>query len=61
MIHFCFGSEDGQITPFIHTYHLLQEHNKEYKAALKQFLKEGHSYPTAASLAFQTISPLKMS
>ncbi len=53
---FCFGSEDGQITPFIRTYHLLQEHNKEYKAALKQFLKEGHSYPTAASLAFQTIS-----
>ena len=55
--YFCFGSEEGSLSPFIHSYHLLQERNEEYKAALKNFLKVGNSYPTAASLAFQTISP----
>lgn len=53
---FCFGSEDGNIASFIDTYHFLKEHSMEYKLALKRFLKEGHSYPTAASLAFRDIS-----
>lgn len=54
--YFCFGSEVGDISPFINTCHLLQERSDDYKASLKSFLKEGNSYPVAASLAFQTIS-----
>lgn len=53
---FCFGSEDGEITPFLNTFHLLEEKKEEYKASIKQFLQEGLSYPTAASRAFQSIS-----
>ncbi|MFJ8244090.1 nucleotidyltransferase [Peribacillus asahii] len=53
---FCFGSEDGKIAPFLDTYHLLQEKETEYKSALKTFLKEGKSYPAAASLAFRSLS-----
>lgn len=54
--YFCFGSENGELSPFVHTYHLLKERGEDYKIALKSFLKQGNSYPTAASLAFQTIS-----
>lgn len=53
---FCFGSEEGNLSTFIDSYQLLQERSEDYSTALKNFLKEGNSYPTAASLAYQTIS-----
>ena len=53
---FCFGSEEGNLSSFIDSYQLLQERSEDYHAALKSFLKEGNSYPTAASLAYETIS-----
>ncbi len=54
--YFCFGSEEGDLSSFVHSYHVLQKRNDEYKSALKSFLKAGNSYPTAASLAFKAIS-----
>ena len=47
------------LSSFVHSYHVLQKRNDEYKSALKSFLKVGNSYPTAASLAFKAISPNK--
>jgi predicted nucleotidyltransferase len=52
---FCFGSENGRIEPFIHTYRVMQEHNVKYNNAIKSFINEGNSYPKACSLAFQEI------
>lgn len=49
---FCFGSENGRIGHFIHTYNLLQEHSEHYNDSIKKHMKEGYSYPRAATLAF---------
>ncbi|MEK4199484.1 nucleotidyltransferase [Cytobacillus sp. FSL K6-0265] len=50
-----FGSEQGNIQPFLSTYHGLQKHEIEYNQLLKHYSKEGYSYPKAASLAFQQL------
>ncbi|RFU63386.1 nucleotidyltransferase [Peribacillus glennii] len=52
---FCFGSENGRIQPFLETYHLLQEKQDNYQALVKKHMKEGNSYPRAASLAFSEL------
>lgn len=52
----CFGSEEGDISPFIHTYQFLQQHQQDYDKRLKMFLQQGHSYPKAAALSFQTFT-----
>ncbi|PLT34315.1 nucleotidyltransferase [Bacillus sp. V5-8f] len=49
---FCFGSENGRIQPFIETYHFLQKEKEQYDALVKKYMKEGNSYPRAASFAF---------
>lgn len=49
----CFGSEEGTIEPFHHTYNLLQQNESTYSKTLKKALQEGNSYPHAHALAFQ--------
>ncbi|MDQ0217190.1 nucleotidyltransferase [Peribacillus cavernae] len=53
---FCFGSENGQIEPFLRTYLLLEEHRDHYNELIKEHMKKGYSYPKAASLAFSALS-----
>ncbi|MFD0049201.1 nucleotidyltransferase [Actinomycetes bacterium NPDC127524] len=53
---FCFGSEEGKIEPFLQTYHFLKENQVLFDELLKKFIKEGNSYPKAASLVFSTLS-----
>ncbi|CAH0346875.1 nucleotidyltransferase [Bacillus sp. CECT 9360] len=53
---FCFGSENGQIEPFLSTYQLLEEYQEKYNELIKEHIKEGYSYPRAASLAFGGLS-----
>lgn len=53
---FCFGSESGELAPFLRTYHVLKEKKETYNAHIQSFLQQGHSYPTASSLAFQSIT-----
>ena len=51
----CFGSEQGEIEPFIHTYSIIQENSKEIDQWIQHYSKEGYSYPKAASLAFSEL------
>ena len=51
----CFGSEQGQIDPFIHTYTIIQENSKEIDQLIQHYSKEGYSYPKAASLAYSEL------
>jgi predicted nucleotidyltransferase len=53
---FCFGSENGQIGDFINTYQLIEENREHYNELIKEHMKEGLSYPRAASLAFSGLS-----
>lgn len=48
----CFGSENGEISPFLETAELLNSHHAEYQQLVKQFMKEGMSYPSAQTSAF---------
>ncbi|WP_203290111.1 nucleotidyltransferase [Metabacillus indicus] len=51
----CFGSENGEISPFLETAELLNSHHAEYQQLVKQFMKEGMSYPSAQTSAFLAI------
>ncbi|RBW70226.1 nucleotidyltransferase [Bacillus taeanensis] len=53
----CFGSEDGDIDSFKHTIKFLDEHTILYNEKIRTFIKQGHSYPKAVSLAFHTLNP----
>ncbi|WP_455661865.1 nucleotidyltransferase [Pradoshia sp.] len=48
----CFGSEQGNIQPFMDTYDLLDEHADFINNHAKHFMDEGHSYPKAMALAY---------
>lgn len=52
----CFGSESGDITPFLTANEILNQSNKQYNELIKQFIKTGVSYPTAKSLAFKELT-----
>jgi len=49
----CFGSEHGEIAPFIETVHALQNRKHEYDMYVRQALKKGLSYPQALSEAWK--------
>lgn len=49
----CFGSEHGEIDRFQRTYEFLKKNQIEYDHYIKQFMKEGYSYPKALTLSFQ--------
>ncbi len=55
----CFGSESGNIDDFYKTYHFLNQNDDAYKAAIREFLQQGNSYPKALSLAFESLSPAR--
>lgn len=52
---FCFGSEEGNINPFIETSSILSAHQIEVDKLIKQFISKGYSYPKASALAYQEI------
>ncbi|WP_456271640.1 nucleotidyltransferase [Bacillus sp. AK031] len=52
---FCFGSESGDIDAFERTVHYLQNNNDIYNSFVHKFVKEGMSYPSALSKAFQSL------
>ncbi|MFB4162555.1 nucleotidyltransferase [Alteribacillus sp. JSM 102045] len=55
----CFGSEHGDIEPFLQLLYFLQANDEIYNQYIKQFIREGCSYPKAASLAFLKLDPDK--
>ncbi|OLN21482.1 hypothetical protein BTO30_14720 [Domibacillus antri] len=48
---FCFGSEDGQIEPFLQTAARLDEHKEALDESVRLWMKKGSSYPAAQTLA----------
>ncbi|WP_185819785.1 nucleotidyltransferase [Salibacterium salarium] len=55
----CFGSEHGEITPFIKLLDFLETKSQTYDTYIKAFSKQGYSFPKAASLAFAKLDPDK--
>ncbi|MBS4207735.1 nucleotidyltransferase [Bacillus sp. FJAT-50079] len=55
--HICFGSERGEIQPFIHTIAFLEKNKTDYEAAVSFHLKKGMSYPNALAAAFASLNP----
>lgn len=53
---FCFGSEAGDIEPFLNTVSFMKKNGSDYNRELKRQLKDGNSYPKAASKAFRNLS-----
>ena len=51
----CFGSEHGEIGPFIHTYDIIQKNQEDIDHKIQHYSKEGYSYPKAASLAYSEL------
>lgn len=52
---FCFGSEDGRLEPFMHTYQFLMKNKNHFDEKVRTHLKAGYSYPKASSLAFNEL------
>lgn len=52
---FSFGSEDGTITPFINTVHLIQQNEEEYNNLIKQLVQTGMSYPQSLYKAYEKL------
>lgn len=52
---FSFGSEDGSITPFLNTVHLIQQYEEEYNRLIKQFVQTGISYPQSLYKAYEEL------
>jgi predicted nucleotidyltransferase len=52
---FCFGSESGDIDVFEQTVEYLHNNEEIYNTFVKKFIKEGMSYPSALSKAFQSL------
>lgn len=50
-----FGSENGDIKPFLETAQLIDEHKHTFDDRIKEELKTGTSYPAAAASAFSSI------
>ncbi len=50
-----FGSESGTLEELDHIASLIYVESKDYKHALKHYLKQGHSYPASRSKAISTL------
>lgn len=48
----CFGSEHGSISDFNKTVTYMKVNEKDFNAKIKHAVKQGYSYPKAASLAY---------
>lgn len=53
---FCFGSEEGSLDAFQHTYHLLLANKADYNTAISNFMKQGISYPKALNEAYKVVA-----
>ena len=53
--HVCFGSESGQIRDFSAALDFLEQHQQVLQASIKENMKDGHSYPKAMALAFESL------
>src|SRR5699024_9065331 len=51
----CFGSEYGDMTPFLSHYDTLKKHDVQYPAHVRDLLQKGLSYPRANALALKHI------
>lgn len=49
-----FGSECGTLSEFMEAADFLMKEPEEFQTALRQYLKQGHSYPKAFSMAVKT-------
>lgn len=52
----CFGSESGEISPFLHANEFLLHNHEQYNDRIKQHMKTGVSYPTALTRAYQELT-----
>ena len=52
-----FGSEQGDIAPFLNTYSLLENDNVVFQEEVKKLVKTGLSYPQALNTAYQQLIP----
>ncbi|MDX5475313.1 MAG: nucleotidyltransferase [Bacillaceae bacterium] len=48
----CFGSEQGNIQDFEHTYDFLSKEKAAYDFLVQKYVKDGNSFPKASNLAF---------
>lgn len=53
--HLCFGSEEGDINPFLQTLELLKKEHLSYNTKINQYIKTGVSYPKAQAMAFESL------
>ena len=53
-----FGSEQGSITPFLNTYHLIERNRTRYNAIIKETIQQGKSYPQALFAAYEQLKQL---
>lgn len=51
----CFGSENGTIEDFERTVIFMKKNQQSYDYTTRQFMKQGYSYPKAASLAYSSL------
>lgn len=56
--YFSFGSEEGNIIPFLNSYSLLQEHNDTLQQIIKDSIQTGMSYPQALNTAYKQLVPM---
>lgn len=56
---FAFGSEQGNIEPFLNTANLIEENFDEYNRLIKQFVSTGISYPKSLYLAYEQLQRMK--
>lgn len=54
--YICFGSEEGEISPFTNSLHLMDTHKLQYQQRIKDAVQEGISYPNALRIAYEEIS-----
>ncbi len=54
--YLCFGSESGDIDEFSHTFLQLHEKQAEEDLLVKEYVRNGMSYPKAKSLAMQELT-----
>lgn len=52
----CFGSENGTIEDFENTVDFMKKNQQTYDHTIEQFMKEGYSFPKAASLTYTSLS-----
>lgn len=56
---FAFGSEQGDLEPFLNTTSLIEEHFDEYNKLIKQFVSTGISYPQSLYKAYEQLQQKK--